>query len=171
MTDMQALRAKVDKLRAEAEKKANPLALAEAALVEAEAELKRQREARAREFDQGIADKWEAEARQLHTDHRHAMGRFTELLAKEPWFVAFLEARAARWKHIHYVQLGRSAHYRATGERLPENNSPGIHPGQHDSPFLDVILREGEHLAKGMAADYMDAAEAEREKFISGDAG
>ncbi|NGO06743.1 hypothetical protein G5C60_03450 [Streptomyces sp. HC44] len=168
MTDAKALRAKVEKLRAEAEKKANPLAQAEAALAEAETQLARQREERAQEFEQRTANTWQAEAQRLHTEHRHAMRRFTELLAEEPWFAAFLEARAARWKHIHYSSYGTGAHYRATGERLPDGGS-GIHPGYHDSPFLDVILREGEQLAKNMAADYMDALEAEREAYINGE--
>ncbi|UGY94052.1 hypothetical protein [Streptomyces gobiensis] len=156
----------LEKANKAAQAAAEKLAELQAVADEKAAQVAAERAERAKAFDQRTADTWQEEAKRLADEHQDGMRRFMELLQEEPWFEALLAARTARWAHVHFVGYANSAKYRATGQRT-NGNMPN--PGPTDSPFLDLIMREGERIAKSRAADYMDERAQERERFINGE--
>ncbi|MEU6758096.1 hypothetical protein [Streptomyces sp. NPDC046685] len=108
-TDIEKAAAQLARLRAQAEKAAGPLAAAEDALRSAkEAEATRRAE-RAAEYNRDFAATWRTRAESISDSGDTAKEAFLTALADEPWFAAYVEYRAARYKRGHVLTEAQRA--------------------------------------------------------------
>ncbi|MFB8169993.1 hypothetical protein ACFC60_18790 [Kitasatospora purpeofusca] len=151
---------KLAKLRAQSDKFAAPLAEAEAALAVAqEVETARQAE-RAAEYDRAFAASWRERAQQASDADKANRERFVELLAEEPWFMAYMASRAERYKRekiMHAAQRAQSA----TGQNLTVPD-----PRMYDLRLVDDLIETTERMAAEIGAAYADELDATRNAYI-----
>lgn len=161
-TEIEKAAERVAKLRAQAEKLSGPLADAQAQLQDAqEAELVRRAE-RSAEYNRGVADTWRERADSAARSGDDAHARFVELLAEEPWFAAYVEYRAARYKRGHVVTEAQRAQT-ALGEHVtaPEQR-------WYDAQILEKIVSAVEKQAEAQGAEFARELDEAREAYISG---
>jgi hypothetical protein len=154
--------AKLQKARAAAEKAAQELAALEAAEAEKAATLAAERDAREIEYAHRVKETWRAEEEANSEAEKAARARFYELVSNEPWFVAFAEYRAHRFKRGHILTAAQDAQNRL-GETatIPENRI-------YDATIMDDVINAAEQRANEIAADFADELEAKREAYVSG---
>ncbi|MFD9594911.1 hypothetical protein ACFWA9_19450 [Kitasatospora sp. NPDC059973] len=151
---------KLAKLRAQADKLTAPLAEAEAALaVAAEAEQARRAE-RAAEYDRAFVTSWKGRAQETSDADKANRERFAELLAEEPWFMAYMASRAERYKRekiMHAAQRAQSA-IGQTGT-VPD-------PRMYDLRLVDDLIGTVERMASEVGNAYEAELEAKRTAYI-----
>ncbi|MFJ5306208.1 hypothetical protein [Streptomyces sp. NPDC088350] len=161
-TEIEKAAERVAKLRAQAEKLSGPLADAQAQLEEAQgAELARRTE-RSAEYNRGLADTWWERADTAARSGDNAHARFVELLTAEPWFAAYVEYRAARYKRGHVVTEAQRAQT-ALGE-------PVTAPEQrwYDVRILEEVVSAVEKQAAAQGAEFARELDEAREAYVSG---
>ncbi|MFD9424013.1 MULTISPECIES: hypothetical protein [unclassified Streptomyces] len=135
---------RVAELQAQAQELSSPLADAQAQLEAAqEAEASRRGE-RGVVYDRDFADTWHSRAEEAAHSGDDAQKRVIKALSAEPWFAAYVEFRAARYRRGHVlteVQRAQRAQ-RSIGE-------PNTVPEQrwYDAEILDGIQRAVEKQA------------------------
>ncbi|MCX4968595.1 hypothetical protein OHA98_28335 [Streptomyces sp. NBC_00654] len=161
-TDIEKAAERVAKLRAQAEKVSAPLADAEAQLQAAEEAEAARRAERSVAYNRGVATSWMDRARIAADSGDDAHERFVELLTDEPWFAAYVEYRAARYKRGHVVTEAQRAQT-ALGE-------PVTAPEQrwYDGRLLEEIKEAVEKQAEARAAEFARELDEARESYISG---
>ncbi|MEU6295758.1 hypothetical protein [Streptomyces erythrochromogenes] len=153
---------RVAKLKAQAEKLSAPLADAQAQLQAAqEAEAIRRAE-RAEVYDREFSQTWPARAQDAANSGDAARERFFEALHAEPWFAAYVEYRAARYKRGHVLTEAQRAQ-RALGEvvTVPEQR-------WYDAEIVDEIVRAVENQAGKIGAQFSEELDVARESYVSG---
>ncbi|MEU8131946.1 hypothetical protein [Streptodolium elevatio] len=153
---------KLAKLRAQADKLAAPLADAEAALLAAEVAEAARRAEHTAEYSRNVVRTYRQRADDTVESGDKALGRFRELLAAEPWFAAFVEYRAARYKKGVIHTAAQSAQ-RVLGEEVTVSDVRWYEP-----PLLDMVVRLAEDQASAIAADYAEHLDAERNAYVEG---
>lgn len=162
-SDISRAAQKVPRLKEQAEKLSAPPADAEAELRAAEeAEAARRHERRA-VYERQTLDTWREEAAKTAEAAREPMLRFRELLAQEPWAIAWAEARAARFNRqkIHTEAQNAAAF-------LGEDMSPIPELRWVDPSLMDDVLSVVEEIAAGMSVEFANRRRAEKEEFING---
>ncbi|MEV0117580.1 hypothetical protein AB0H77_30805 [Streptomyces sp. NPDC050844] len=161
-TEIEKAAERVAKLRAQAEKMSAPLADAEAQLRAAQEAESARRAERAAEYDREIAETWRERADDAANSGDDARARFIEALSAEPWFAAYVEFRAARYKRGHVVTEAQQAQ-RALGE-------PVTAPEQrwYDALILDEIMQAVERQAAQLGGEFAEELQAAREAYVSG---
>ncbi|MCT9108309.1 hypothetical protein N4G69_22190 [Streptomyces mirabilis] len=156
--------AKLQRARAAAEKAAQELAALEAEESAKAAQIAAERAAREIEYAHRVKETWRAEEEQNSEAEKAARARFYELVAEEPWFVAFAEYRAHRFKRGHILNTAQGAQSRL-GETVtvPENRI-------YDATIMDDVINAAEQRAREIAADFADELDARRESFVNGEA-
>ncbi|MFE3946046.1 hypothetical protein ACFXPV_29945 [Streptomyces sp. NPDC059118] len=152
---------RVAKLQAQAEKLSAPLADAQAQLEAAqEAEVIRRTE-RGEIYDSEFSRTWSDRAREAASSGDGARDRFYELLAEEPWFVAYVEYRAARHKCRHVLDEAQRAQY-ALQEvvTVPEQR-------YYPVAILTDIESHVEKMAAEKAAEFADELRKSRDEFLN----
>ncbi|MET7976715.1 hypothetical protein ABZW44_27455 [Streptomyces mirabilis] len=157
MTDVKLQKAR--EAHAKAQRELEALEAAEAAKA---ATLAAEREAREIEYAQQVKETWRAEEEANSVAEKAARARFHELVAEEPWFVAFAEYRAHRFKRGHILNAAQGAQSRL-GETatVPENRI-------YDATIAEDIINAAEQRAGEIAADFADELDAKREAYVSG---
>ncbi|WHM36238.1 hypothetical protein [Streptomyces sp. BPTC-684] len=161
-TEIEKAAAQVAKLRAQAEKVSGPLADAEAQLRAAEEAETARRAERAEEYNREFAETWRGRADEAAHSGDAARERFVEALSAEPWFAAYVEYRAARYKRGHVLTEAQRAQS-ALGEyvTVPEQR-------WYDAQLLDEIVKAVEGQAAQLGAEFSEELQATREAYISG---
>ncbi|BAJ26555.1 MULTISPECIES: hypothetical protein [Kitasatospora] len=151
---------KLAKLRAQADKYATPLAEAEAALAVAEEAEEARRAERATEYDRAFAASWRERAQQASDADKANRERFVELLAEEPWFMAYMESRAERHKREKIMYAAQRAQS-ATGQ-------PGTvpQPRMYDLRLIEDLIETTERMAAEIGAAYAEELDAKRTAYI-----
>ncbi|WP_455359064.1 hypothetical protein [Streptomyces sp. SYSU K21746] len=153
----------LDKARAAAEKAAQELAKLEAIEAEKQAQIDAERAEREEDYARQTLASWRAEDEANNTAANVAKARFLELVAEEPWFIAFAEFRAHRHKRGYILNAAQWAQTKlGHTATVPENR-------MYDSTMMDDILRATESAAADIAADFADELEAKREAFVNGE--
>ncbi|AYV25565.1 hypothetical protein EES41_02315 [Streptomyces sp. ADI95-16] len=161
MNEIEKAAERVAKLKAQAEKISTPLANAQAELEAAqEAEATRRAE-RGAVYDREFADTWRARAEQAGKSGDDAEERFMEALSAEPWFAAYVEYRAARYRRGHVINEAQRAQ-RSIGEVVtaPEQR-------WYAAMILDTIQSAVETQAAELGAKFADELKQAREDHIS----
>ncbi|MFI0982468.1 hypothetical protein ACH4SP_36355 [Streptomyces sp. NPDC021093] len=163
MTNLETLAAKVAKLRASAEKSASPLAAAEAELHAAqEAEAARQDE-RSKAYDARVFDNRYQDAESVRRSGTGPQERFRELLGAEPWFQAWAQMRAARYRawdvsvEAQNAAVNTGADYRAVA---------AVTVG--DANLMGDVTRLADEHARAIATAEADQRRADRDAYITG---
>ncbi|MDX3342836.1 hypothetical protein PV409_33295 [Streptomyces sp. ME02-6979.5a] len=153
---------RVAKLRAQADKLSGPLADAQAQLQSAQEAEAARRAARAATYDRKVASSWMARAETAGKSGDDAHAHFAELLSEEPWFAAYVEYRAARYRRGHVVTEAQRAQT-ALGD-------PVTAPEQrwHGAEILEEIVKEVEKQAAARGAEFGRELDETREAFVSG---
>ncbi|WP_405708026.1 hypothetical protein OG264_10375 [Streptomyces xanthophaeus] len=161
-TEIEQAAAQVAKLRAQAEKAAGPLAAAEAALRSAEEAETTRRANRAAEYNRDFAATWRTRAESAADSGDEAKEAFLATLAAEPWFAAYVEYRAARYKRGHVLTEAQRAQS-ALGEvsTVPEQRWYG-------ATLLEDIVTLVEKEAGKAAAEFAQELDDTREAFLTG---
>ncbi|NML54350.1 hypothetical protein HHL19_07560 [Streptomyces sp. R302] len=149
------------KLQAQAEKLSAPLADAQAQLEAAqEAEATRRAE-RGAVYDRQFADTWQTRAEEAAHSGDDAHERFIKALSAEPWFAAYVEYRAARYRRGHVLTEAQRAQ-RSIGK-------PNTVPEQrwYDAEILDAIQRAVEKQAAELGAQFAKELTQAREDHVS----
>ncbi|MGW7555532.1 hypothetical protein, partial [Streptomyces rimosus] len=163
MTNLEALNAKVAKLRATAEKHASPLAEAEAELAAAqEAEHARQEE-RSKAYDARVYDERHQAADDARKSADEPRARFERLVAEQPWFQAWAEVRAARYRAWDISVEAQNAAVNA-GEDY--SAVPNVTIGEAD--LIGDLTQLADERAREIATAEADQRRAAREAFITG---
>lgn len=152
---------RVAKLQAQAEKLSAPLADAQAQLEAAqEAEATRRAE-RGAVYDRDFVESWGSRAEEAANSGNEARDRFVEALSAEPWFAAYVEFRAARYRRGHVLTEAQRAQ-RFIGE-------PNTVPEQrwYDAQILDEIQRAVEDQAAKLGAQFAEELAQARENHIA----
>ncbi|MGV9271521.1 hypothetical protein ACWDRR_43545 [Kitasatospora sp. NPDC003701] len=151
---------KLAKLRAQADKFAAPLAEAEAALATAQETERARRAERAAEYDRAFAASWHERAQQASDADKANRVRFVELLAEEPWFMAYMASRAERYKR-EKIMLAAQRAQSATGQQgtVPE-------PRMYDLRLVDDLIETTERMAAEIGAAYAEELDATRTAYI-----
>ncbi|MGW9212929.1 hypothetical protein ACWGR4_38935 [Embleya sp. NPDC055664] len=153
---------KFAKLQAQAEKVSGPLAEAQAALEAARgAEAERQTERR-KQYSRDYLKTYRERAEQVVEAGSVSRKKFEELLANEPWFMAFVEYRAARAKRA--MILG--AAQRAQGVL---NEVPTV-PEQrwYDSTLLTDLVSIADNMADRIGGEFSESLDAELDGYVKG---
>uniref|UniRef100_A0AAU2V7L5 Uncharacterized protein n=1 Tax=Streptomyces sp. NBC_00003 TaxID=2903608 RepID=A0AAU2V7L5_9ACTN len=161
-TEIEKAAERVAKLRAQAEKVSAPLADAEAQLRAAEEAETARRVERAEEYNREFAETWRDQADDAANSGDTARETFIATLSAEPWFAAYVEYRAARYKRGHVITEAQRAQ-RALGE-------PVTAPEQrwYDAQILDEIVNAVERQAAQLGAQFAEELQDAREAFVSG---
>ncbi|MEU0100992.1 hypothetical protein [Streptomyces sp. NPDC006267] len=163
MANIETLAAKVAKLRAAAEKSTSPLAAAEAELAAAqEAETARQEE-RSKEYDARVFDQRHQAAETAHRSATEPRARFQQLIAEQPWFQAWADMRAARYRAWDVAVEAQNAAVNA-GEDY--NAVPNVTVGEAD--LIGDLTRLADERAREIATTEADQRRGERDVFITG---
>ncbi|WP_338499293.1 hypothetical protein [Streptomyces sp. SJL17-4] len=160
-TEIEKAAERVARLRAQAEKVSGPLADAEVQLRAAEEAEAARRADRAEEYNREFAGTWQARAEDAANSGDAARERFFEALSAEPWFAAYVEYRAARYKRGHVLTEAQRAQ-RALGEAVtaPEQRWYG-------AQILDEIVSAVESQAGEIGAQFSEDLDAARERYVS----
>ncbi|MYW77472.1 hypothetical protein F610DRAFT_00766 [Streptomyces sp. LaPpAH-199] len=153
---------RVAKLQAQAEKFSAPLADAQAQLEAAqEAEATRRAE-RGTVYDHEFADTWRDRADDAAHSGDDARDRFYAALSAEPWFAAYVEYRAARYRRGHVMTEAQRAQ-RAIGEEVtvPEQR-------WYATMILDDVQSEVEKRSAELGAQFAEELTQAREDYVSG---
>ncbi|MES9559810.1 MULTISPECIES: hypothetical protein [unclassified Streptomyces] len=152
---------RVAKLQAQAEKLSAPLADAQAQLEAAqEAEAARRAE-RGAVYDREFVDSWSARAEKAANSGNDARERFIEALSAEPWFAAYVEFRAARYRRGHVLtEAQRAQRFIGETNTVPEQR-------WYDAQILDEIQRAVEDQAATLGAQFAEELTQEREAHVS----
>lgn len=159
--EIQKAAERVAKLKAQAEKLSSPLADAQAELEAAqEAEAARRAE-RGEVYDRQFSDNWSARADEAAHSGDDARTRFYEALSAEPWFVAYVEFRAARYRRGHVMTEAQRAQ-RAIGEEVtvPEQR-------WYAAMILDDVQSEVEKRSVELGAQFAEELTQAREEYVS----
>ncbi|MFI6607131.1 hypothetical protein [Streptomyces sp. NPDC050507] len=161
-TEIDKAAERVAKLQAQADKISAPLANAQAQLQSAQEEEAERRAKRAAIYNRRIAGSWMERARHAADSGNDAHARFVELLSEEPWFTAYVEYRAARYKRGHVVTEAQRAQA-ALGE-------PVTAPEQrwHGAAIVEEIVKEVERQAAKRGAEFGRELDEAREAYVSG---
>ncbi|MFE6159940.1 hypothetical protein ACFQ7F_13630 [Streptomyces sp. NPDC056486] len=161
-TEIEKAAERVAKLRAQADKLSGPLADAQAQLQDAQEIEAARRAERAAAYNRGVVESWRERAETAAHSGDDAHVRFVELLAEEPWFVAYVEYRAARYRRGHIVTEAQRAQT-ALGEAVtaPEQR-------WYDARILDEIVGAVEKQAAARAAEFAHELDETREAYVSG---
>lgn len=153
---------RVAKLRVQAEKLSGPLADAQAQLQDAKKADATRRADRSATYNRGVVESWRERAETAAHSGDDAYVRFVELLAEEPWFAAYVEYRAARYKRGHIVTEAQRAQT-ALGEPVtaPEQRWYG-------AEILEDMVKEVEKQAAEQGADFGRELDEAREAYVSG---
>lgn len=151
---------RVAKLKAQAEKLSTPLADAQAQLEAAQKAEAARRAERGAVYDQGFADTWQTRADEAAHSGDDAHARFFKLLSAEPWFVAYVDFRAARHKRRHVLDEAQRAQ-RAVQDvvTVPEQRFYAI-------AILEAIESHAEKKAQEVAAMFADELRQTRDDFV-----
>lgn len=161
-TEIEKAAERVAKLRAQAEKVSAPLADAEAQLQEArEAEAARRAE-RAADYNREVVNAWRERADAATHSGEAAWEKFHEALSTEPWFLAYVEFRSARFKRGHVLTEAQRAQT-ALGEvmTVPEQR-------WYASNLVDSIVSFAEKKAAQLGATFDHELSDKREAHLSG---
>lgn len=161
-TEIEKAAERVAKLRAQADKLSGPLADAQAQLQDAQDIEAARRAKRAASYNRRVATSWMERARIAADSGDDAHERFTELLSQEPWFAAYVEFRAARYKRGHVVTEAQRAQT-ALGEPVtaPEQRWYG-------AEILEDMVKEVEKQAAERGAEFGRELDESREAYVSG---
>ncbi|MEV1092701.1 hypothetical protein [Streptomyces microflavus] len=161
-TEIEKAAERVAKLRAQADKLSGPLADAQAQLQDAQEIEAARRAQRAATYNRRAAASWMERARTAAESGNDAHDRFLELLSQEPWFAAYVEYRAARYKRGHVVTEAQRAQT-ALGE-------PVTAPEQrwYAAAILEDVVKEVEKQAAEEGAKFGRQLAEAREAYVSG---
>ncbi|WP_370411626.1 hypothetical protein [Streptomyces fradiae] len=163
MANIETLAAKVAKLRAAAEKSTSPLAAAEAELAAAqEAENARQEE-RSKAYDARVYDERHQAAEDARKSADEPRERFARLMAEQPWFQAWAEMRAARYRAWDVSVEAQNAAVNA-GEDY--NAVPNVTVGEAD--LIGDLASLADEWAREIATAEAQERRAARDAFITG---
>ncbi|MFJ6054245.1 hypothetical protein [Streptomyces sp. NPDC092307] len=159
--DIEKAAAQLARLRAQAEKAAGPLAAAEDALRCAEEAEATRRAERAAEYNREFAATWRTRADAVVDSGDAAQETFLTALTAEPWFAAYVEYRAARYKRGHVLTEAQRAQT-ALGEvvTVPEQRWYG-------AMLLEDIVSHAEREAAQVAAEFAKDLDDTREAFLT----
>lgn len=162
MANIETLSAKVAKLRAAAEKSTSPLAAAEAELAAAQEAKNARQEARSRAYDARVYCERHEAAERARKSADEPRERFTRLIAEQPWFHAWAEFRAARYRAWDVAVEAQNAAVNA-GEDY--NAVPNVTIGEAD--LIGDLTTLADAMAREIAAVQTEQRRAEREAFIT----
>ncbi|MEV4338771.1 hypothetical protein [Streptomyces sp. NPDC049590] len=153
---------KLQKARAAAAKAAEELAALEALEAERAAQNAKERHERATKHAHDVLNSWRADDEANNKAEREAKATFLEMISQEPWFVAFAEYRAHRYKRGHILNAAQNAQG-LLGQTItiPENRL-------YDASLADDIVEAAEERARDIAADFADQLEAKRNAYVNG---
>ncbi|MFK0191788.1 hypothetical protein [Kitasatospora sp. NPDC090308] len=149
---------RVAKLQAQIDKVSGPLADAEAQLRAAEDAEKARRAEREIEYSRDFARNWSERASEAANSGDEARERFYDALSAEPWFAAYVEYRAARYKRGHVMDEAQRAQ-RTIGEvvTVPEQR---YYAAQILDEIVDRLEKESAQLADEFSQDLVSQREA-----------
>ncbi|MFJ4677546.1 hypothetical protein [Kitasatospora sp. NPDC088783] len=149
---------RVAKLQAQIDKVSGPLADAEAQLRAAEDAEKARRAEREIEYSRDFARNWSERASEAANSGDEARERFYDALSAEPWFAAYVEYRAARYKRGHVMDEAQRAQ-RTIGEvvTVPEQR---YYAAQILDKIVDRLEKESAQLADEFSQDLVSQREA-----------
>ncbi|GAA2344147.1 hypothetical protein OKJ48_36085 [Streptomyces kunmingensis] len=161
-TEIEKAAERVAKLQAQAEKLSAPLADAQAQLHDAQEAETARRADRAATYNRGVTESWRKRAEAAARSGDDAHTRFVALLSDEPWFAAYVEYRAARYKRGHVVTEAQRAQT-ALGEPVtaPEQRWYG-------AEIVEEITKEIERQAAEQGAEFGRELDKAREAYVSG---
>ncbi|WP_432068974.1 hypothetical protein [Streptomyces sp. C10-9-1] len=161
-TEIEKAAERVAKLRAQADKLSGPLADAQAQLEAAQEVEAARRAEREAEYNRELSRAWRDRADEAAHSGDDAHTRFVEALSAEPWFAAYVEYRAARYRRMHVLTAAQRAQT-ALGEpvTVPE-------PRLYDAQILDEIRGAVEKQAAALGAQFAEELEKTREGRVSG---
>ncbi|OKJ18590.1 hypothetical protein AMK21_20290 [Streptomyces sp. CB00316] len=159
--EIQKAAERVAKLQAQAEKLSAPIADAQAQLEAAQESEKARRAERGAVYDREFVESWGARAEEAAHSGDDARERFIQALSAEPWFAAYVEFRAARYRRSHVLTEAQRAQ-RSIGE-------PNTVPEQrwYDSQMLDEIQQAVEKQAAELGAQFAEEVTQSREDHVS----
>ncbi|OKJ13827.1 hypothetical protein [Kitasatospora sp. CB01950] len=152
---------RVAKLRAQIDKVSGPLADAEAQLRAAEDAEKARRAEREIEYSREFARNWPERASEAANSGDEARQRFYDALSAEPWFAAYVEYRAARYKRGHVLNEAQRAQ-RTIGEvvTVPEQRYYG-------AQILDEIVDRLEKESARLGDEFSQSLVGQREDYVA----
>ncbi|GGW18660.1 hypothetical protein GCM10018980_58460 [Streptomyces capoamus] len=155
--------AKLQKAREAALKAQRELEALEAAEAEKAARLAAERDERARDYDRRTVGNWRADEEENRKAEGEALEHFLTLVSDEPWFAAFVEYRAYRYKRGHILTAAQNAQTQL-GESVtvPENQL-------YDSSLIGDLVALADRKAAEVGADFADELDAKREAYLSGE--
>lgn len=160
-TEIEKAAAQVEKLRAQAEKLSGPIAEAEAKLREAEEAESTRRAERAEVYNRKFAKTWPEQAEEAANSGDAARKRFFEALTAEPWFAAYVEYRAARYRRGHVLTEAQRAQTALSEDvTVPEQR-------WYDARLLEDLVSHADEKAAELGAEFARELEEKREAFIS----
>ncbi|MEE1803909.1 hypothetical protein PUR57_35455 [Streptomyces sp. JV176] len=163
MTNIESLAAKVAKLRATVEKSVSPLAAAEAELSAArEAEQVRQ-EDRSKAYDSRVFGNRHQDAQEASETAREPRERFERLVAEQPWFQAWADMRAARYRAWDISVEAQNAAVNAGEDYMAVAN---VTVGNAD--LIGDLTRVADERAREIASGEAEQRRTERDAFITG---
>ncbi|RPE33224.1 hypothetical protein [Kitasatospora cineracea] len=159
--DVEKAADRVAKLRAQIDKVSGPLASAEAELRAAEEVETARRTAREVDYSRQFVRTWRDQADEEANSGDDARNRFYEALSAEPWFAAYVEYRAARYKRGHVMTEAQRAQ-RTIGEvvTVPDQRFYG-------AQILDEIVDRLEKESSRIGADFDRELVERREKYVA----
>ncbi|MGW2540962.1 hypothetical protein ACWC5I_08820 [Kitasatospora sp. NPDC001574] len=152
---------RVAKLRAQIEKTSGPLADAEAQLRAAEEAEKARRAEREMEYSRQFVSSWTERASEAANSGDIARQRFFDALSAEPWFAAYVEYRAARYKRGHVLSEAQRAQ-RTIGEfvTVPEQR-------YYAAQILEEIVEHVENESAQIADEFSQNLVVQRETYAA----
>ncbi|MFF3455928.1 hypothetical protein ACFYXH_16735 [Streptomyces sp. NPDC002730] len=163
MANIETLTARVERLRATAEKSTSPLAIAEAELAAAqEAETARQNE-RSKAYDSRVFDNRHEVAENARNSADEPRERFARLIAEQPWFQAWADMRAARYRAWDTSVEAQNAAVHTGADYM---SVATVNVGEAD--LLGELVRLADERARTIATAEADQRRAERDAFITG---
>lgn len=153
---------RVAKLRAQAERLSAPLADAQAQLQAAQEAESARRAERAAEYNRQVVETWRERAEDETNSGDAAREKFLAALSEEPWFVAYVEYRAARYKRGHILTEAQRAQA-ALGEvqTVPEQR-------WYDAMLLEDMVSHADRKAAELGAGFDQELTDRRDAYISG---
>ncbi|WKK20974.1 hypothetical protein QZH56_18960 [Streptomyces olivoreticuli] len=161
-TEIEEAAAQVAKLQAQAEKLSGPLADAEAQLRAAEEMEATRRAERATEYNREVVNRWSDRAQAAANSGDTAREKFYAALSEEPWFAAYVEFRAARYRRGHVLTEAQRAQAALREEpTVPEQRWYAAH-------LLEDIVNHADRKAAELSAEFAQELDDRREAYISG---
>ncbi|MEV0275957.1 hypothetical protein AB0I22_06155 [Streptomyces sp. NPDC050610] len=162
MVNIENLSAKVAKLRAAAEKSVSPLAAAEAELAAAQEAENTRREERGKVYDARTFDARHLAAEDARNSSEEPRTRFERLIAEQPWFTAWAEMRAARYRAWDISVEAQNAAVNTGADYM---SVPNVTVGEAD--LIGDLTRLADEQARRIATAEAEQRKTAREAFIT----